>query len=353
MITDAKEFAGSETYLVRLVEALGRQWDFVALLSDQASEETQRRLQNAGAHTQLIRGLGRRPRVGALWELWRAVGRIRPTIAHINLTDQGDASAVLLVARLWRHPTVATLNLVIPSRGPVAQAVRAWLVRGVDRVIAVSESVATYLRTCGVRPVVVHYGLPRFDLRPDGRQLLGVEQDRLVVGGIGRLHHHKGWDVFCRAAEDVRARLDGVAFVVIGAGDRLSSLHGTDGCAHVSFVGYREAASTFLGAFDIMVVPSRSEAFGLVALEAMMAGVPVVASDVGGLPEVVGDCGILVPPERPDALADAIVRLAEDPDLRGQLAAKGRKRAADLFEVERMGRETAAVYEDLATSPTR
>jgi len=115
----------------------------------------------------------------------------------------------------------------------------------------------------------------------------------------------------------------------------------------VRFEGYVADASTLLGAFDLLVIPSRYEGLGLVAIEGMLAGVPIVASGVEGLTEVVGDAGRLVPPERPDFLASAIVELAAEPETRLAVADRARERSVRLFHRDRMVAQTAAVYESL------
>ena len=105
----------------------------------------------------------------------------------------------------------------------------------------------------------------------------------------------------------------------------------------------------FLGRTGVFVLPSRSEGLGLVAVEAMAAGRPVVASCTGGLPEVVvdGETGLLVEPEDPVALARAIRMLLADPDRAARMGAAGRQRVRERFSAERMARETAALYEEL------
>jgi glycosyltransferase involved in cell wall biosynthesis len=105
--------------------------------------------------------------------------------------------------------------------------------------------------------------------------------------------------------------------------------------------------------FDVLAVPSRYEGFGLVAVEAMLSDVPVVASAVGGLPTVVGDAGVLVPPDDPVALADALLGLAADPAARRRLAERGRARALERFGIERMAQETLAVYRAVAPGRPR
>ena len=113
------------------------------------------------------------------------------------------------------------------------------------------------------------------------------------------------------------------------------------------FVGYEPNASSLLGAFDVLAVPSRWEGFGRVAVEAMLAGVPVIAADVGGLSEVVDDAGLLVPSEQPEPLAGAILELARDPARRQSLATSGHRRAVERFSTQRMLEEIQALYRSL------
>jgi len=118
---------------------------------------------------------------------------------------------------------------------------------------------------------------------------------------------------------------------------------------HVRFEGFCEDVPRLLGELDLLVLPSLWEGFGLVLLEAMAAGRPVVASAVGPIPEVVadGETGLLVPPEDPAALADAIVRVLLDADLAARLGGAGRRRVERFFGIERMVAQTDAVYQEL------
>ncbi len=117
----------------------------------------------------------------------------------------------------------------------------------------------------------------------------------------------------------------------------------------MQLAGAIEDAAGLVSAFDVFVVPSRWEGFGRVAVEAMLAGVPVIASDVGGLPEVLGDAGILAPVDDERALAAAIARLAASPPLRADLGERGRRRAQLLFDNERMVQEVEAVYQRMTS----
>jgi glycosyltransferase involved in cell wall biosynthesis len=270
---------------------------------------------------------------------------LAPDVVHVNATDQGDSLGPLALARRLQPPTVLTLHLVIPGRTRLRELVSRWACRRADSAIGVSKAVGRYLDDAGANTVVVTNGVAGPTVHGADRRSLDVGAEAFLVGGIGRLHHQKGWDVFCDAAALAHDRIPTAEFVVVGTGPELSTLqrHGT--CSHVRFVGYREDAASLLPLFDVAVVPSRYEGFGLAAAEAMLLGVPVVASRTGGLEEVVGDSGILVPPGDAAALAAAIVELHDDRARRERLTAGGRERARSAFTVERMARETGAVYE--------
>ena len=138
--------------------------------------------------------------------------------------------------------------------------------------------------------------------------------------------------------------------MIIGEGPEHELLDAEPECSKVHFAGAMENAAALIEAFDIFVVPSRWEGFGRVAVEAMLAGVPVISSDVGGLPEVVGDAGLLVDVDDVDGLAEAIGRLAGSGDLRTALGERGRRRAEKLFDNERMVKEVGAVYRTVLSS---
>jgi glycosyltransferase involved in cell wall biosynthesis len=348
IVLDAEEVAGAEVYVSWLVEELHDAVEFVAVVGDRAPRELRALLGDAGARVVGVRGLRRYARPPAVPRLLRALRAVRPDVVHVNVTDPGDSTASLAAARLVPFPSVATLHLAIPGRARWRELVTSAALVGVDRVVSVSEAVASYVRARGVQTVVVQNGVRAPEPAADPRGALGMPADAFVVGGIGRLHEQKGWDVLCDAAARVRASREDAAFVVVGGGEGRSALVARARRAGVQLAGYRPGASAYVHGFDVLAVPSRYEGFGLVAVEAMLSGVPVVASDVGGLPSVVGDAGLLVPPEDPAALADAILRLGADAGLRERLVAQGRERALERFGSERMARETLAVYRTLA-----
>ena len=347
LVCDSAGYGGVEVYLATLVSHLRERWRFVALLGDGAPAQTRQELESAGAEVLTVPGMRRIPSGSAVLRLARMLRRVDPKLVHVNLTDQGDGLGPLLASRLSRRPTIGTLHLVIPGRDLWREHVSRRALLWPRLVVCVSEHVAEYARAAGARTRVVLNGLVEPVLDPTPRAALGLSRDELVVGGIGRLHEQKGWDVLCRAARLVHEESPEVRFVVVGDGPDADALRRTGG-ADVTFLGFRGNASSLVGAFDVLAVPSRYEAFGYVALEAMYAGVPVVASAVGGLPEVIGDCGVLVQPATPEELAAAILKVVRDPDARREGAQRARLRARTLFSAQRMAAETGRVYAEVA-----
>jgi len=347
LVSDSSGWGGAEVYLASLAAHLGARWQFVALVGEHAAAELVAQLVQAGADVRTIRGLGRRPRPLAILRAIRALREIRPAVVHVSLTDQGDGLAPLAAAWCCGPTTIAMLHLVIPGRAKGREWVSRRALRLPQLVIGGSAHVAAYAREAGAQSRAVMYGVDPPVQAPEPRASLGLPPYAPVVGGIGRIDIQKGWDVLCRAMPLVRARVPDARCVVIGDGPALSGLRGLAAETGVSFVGYRERASSLVGAFDVLAVPSRYEAFGLVAAEAMMAGVPVVASAVGGIPEVVGDTGLLVRPERPDELADAIVEVLRDRSHARERGERGRVRAFRLFTAARMAGEVDDLYREL------
>ena len=347
LVSDAIGFGGAEVYLATLVAALADEHDFVAIVGEQTGAEAARRLADAGARVARVPGLGRVPRAAALRRLAATLRASDPAVVHANATDQGDGLSAMLAAWALRRPLTVTVHLAIDGRAPRHEALSGWALRRAGAVIAVSDAVAGHLAGLGVFPTVVRNGLPPPPPAPGARAALGVDASAVLVGGIGRLSPQKGWDVLCRAAPALREHCPEAVVAIIGEGperDRLEALGHEHG---VRLLGARADAASLLCAFDVLAAPSRFEGLPLVAIEALHAGVPVVASDIDGLRDVVGEAGVLVAPEDPTALGTALGRLAADQRRRADLAARGLARAAERFTVERMAKETLAVYERL------
>lgn len=218
------------------------------------------------------------------------------------------------------------------------------------------EGVGRY-RWRRIREEIIPNGIP---LRPApgpadriaARRLLGLDERYQVVGIVAMLRPEKAHDVLLRAVAQLAADRPDLRLVVVGDGperSRLRMLAGTLGIAErVLFTGRRADVPALLPAFDVGVLCSRHEAAPIAVIEAMAAGLPVVVSDCGGLPDMVTDGveGLRVPVGSAPALASALARVLDDPDLARRLGTAGRDRAERDYRIE----STARRFENLFTS---
>jgi glycosyltransferase involved in cell wall biosynthesis len=194
------------------------------------------------------------------------------------------------------------------------------------------------------------------DKRSRVRDQLGIGDAVVLVGLIGRLVPIKGLDIFLSAAARIRSQSgDQVFFVIAGDGPLRQELEASAASVGVAdrcvFLGEVSDVAGFYAACDIIVMSSRNEGAPIALLEAMGAGKAIVATSVGGIPDMVADdiSALLVPKENPAALAEAILRLAADPDARARLGQGARTRTEE-FTVRRFAAVTAAMYDELLTA---
>jgi len=198
---------------------------------------------------------------------------------------------------------------------------------------------------------------PTDDERRASRAMLNLPLESRVAIMVCRLFRPRDFETLLIAFREVRERAPQSRLLIVGDGPwraRVAAL--VDGLwlgEHVRLLGRRDDVPFLLGAADLLLHTTAGwEGMGLSILEGMAAGLPVVASRVGGIPEAVvdGETGILVPPGSPGALADAILKVLTDPALAGRFGRAGRDRAAAEFTLGRMVNETRAVYESVLGS---
>jgi glycosyltransferase involved in cell wall biosynthesis len=233
-----------------------------------------------------------------------------------------------------------------------------------DRIICVSEAVRqVVLEREGVpadRTVVIRNGIalpggapPAEDLSA-ARSELGFGPHHRIVGMVANLEHAvKGARFFVEALPLIVGKVPEARFVVLGEGRERASLQARArelGVGdRVVFAGFRPDVRRFYPVFDVSVLTSLSEGLSITILESMSFGVPVVATRVGGNPELVrhGESGFLVPPKDVEAFADAVVRVLEDPALARKLGARGREIVERDFTLEAVATRYAALYRDV------
>jgi glycosyltransferase involved in cell wall biosynthesis len=191
------------------------------------------------------------------------------------------------------------------------------------------------------------------EARAATRRLLGVSNDRFLIGWIGRMTAVKRPDDVLRAVRLVHDHGIDATLCMVGDGperERVEQLaHRLGIIRDCLFPGYQESIGPFFGAFDVFVLPSANEGTPVTAIEALASGCPVVATRVGGVPDVVrdGKDGFLVEPGDVMGLAERLVRLAADPGLRDRLGEAGRERVVPRYRVERLIGDVDGLYRRL------
>ena len=270
----------------------------------------------------------------------------------------------LLAARKLELPVVATLHLW--SHTPFIVRLYDWLdalvLRFFDRVVGVSEEIATEMRQKRIPQRLIRVIRNGVDLeslvfpgngaRRQTRRELGIKEQSLVVGIVGRLTPEKGHRFFLEAARELLQCIPEVVFVIVGDGRLEEELKvhaaalGVMGA--VRFAGFRQDVLRFYEAFDVLVSSSLREGTPIVLLEAMAMAKPVIATRVGGVPELVrhDETGLLVPPRDVRSLAQAIFDLLKDQARRERLARAGQRLIFEEFSADRMAQAYQEVYEE-------
>jgi glycosyltransferase involved in cell wall biosynthesis len=278
----------------------------------------------------------------------RALRELRPDLVHTHLAH-ADVYGGLAAARLGR-PLVSTKHNDDRFRtGPFRFVDRALAARA-RRVIASSDALARFcVERVGLpsdKVTVVRYGLDSPPKPWGDNARVELPEGARVLLAVARLVEQKGVDVAVAALPTIRATHPEAVLVVLGEGPLRDRLRAEAGDALV-LPGRAGDVAAWLRRADLFVHPARWEGFGIVLLEAMLSSLPVVATRVSAIPEIVadGDTGLLVPPDDPAALAAAVTTLLGDRERAQALGAAGLVRARGEFSVERMARETLSVYE--------
>ena len=279
----------------------------------------------------------------------RLAARTRPDVIHAHLYASIVASAAATCD--GGFPLVVTEQTEAPWRSRSARLASRLAYLRATEVIAVSDRIADGLvRDFGV-PAAKVTTVPNAVTLPGCAPGPGVAlRGRPVFGVCARLVAEKGVDVFLEAASRLARSFPDATFPIVGDGPLRSTLERRAGELglrdRVVFLGFRSDARDVVAGFDVLVLPSRSEGTPLTVVEAMHAGVPVVASAVGGIPEQIvdGNTGLLVPPDDPAALARAMACVAGDGALAGRLAEAGRRHAHTRFHPDAMLGRLDAVY---------
>lgn len=311
----------------------------------------------------------------AVLRLVRIMRRERPQILHTHTAKAGAVGRVAaLFAGVARPPIVLhtfhghVLEGYFGSvRASVFRAVERWLARPTTALVAVSPDVRDDLVRLGVAPArkfaIVRLGIELEqrtaadgETRAATRRALGIGEDRYMVGWIGRLAPVKRVEDLLLAFKRIREQGVDACLCIVGDGPERVSIERRARKLGIArdclFLNYQRDIGRFYAAFDVFALPSASEGTPVTAIEALAAGRPVVATRVGGVPDVVRDGidGFLVDRGAVDQLAERLVLLARDHDLRRRLGSAGRSRVLSRYAVRRLVDDVDLLYRSLLTA---
>jgi len=294
----------------------------------------------------------------SMLQIAREMKREKCQLVHCH--DAHSAAVGSAAASLAAVPIrVLSRRVVFPIKRNVLS--RSKYTKRIDAIIAVSEA---------VRRVLIEGSIPceRIETIPDGTDLslyrgttsdalrteLHLDSGDFLAGTVANLSEDKDLRTLILAAGILREKVPPIHFVVVGRGPLEAELKRLAGEIRVEdtvhFLGFRDDVPQILASLDVFVLPSLQEGLGSVILDAMACGLPVVATEIGGIPEVVeeGKTGFLIPAEDPASLADAVLRLSKDRDLAGELGRRGRESVQQNFSVQSMVDRVILLYERLA-----
>jgi glycosyltransferase involved in cell wall biosynthesis len=305
--------------------------------------------------------------VGAIW-------RWSPDVVHTHTAKAGTLGRIAALVyntasrRARRCAVIHTFHGHVlegyfgPLGSAVVRAIERTLARITDRIVTISvRQREDITRRFGIAPArkvaTVPLGLElgsllKLEDRAGGRLTVPTELEDVVVGYVGRLVSIKSLDTLVRGVAIARARLPKIRLLIAGDGQerpRLEQLVGELGLTdRVEFLGWRSDLASLYRRMHVFVLTSINEGTPVSLIEAMAAGVPVVASSVGGVPDVVdgGVTGVLVPPRQPEAVAAAIVAAIVESDRAAVMAARARQSVRERFDSARLVQETEAMYRE-------
>ncbi len=346
---DATEIGGAEVSLSHLIAGLDPAIDVAVLGVDPAVVD---RLVSGRpeAVRVLLPAIADKRDLAALRAHRAAIRRSSPCVLHVSLNRPWGSQWAIVFGLLSRGVSVVAVDK-LPRPAPslkhrlYMRAVGPRLDAHVTLGERMAQLVADLFGVSRDRITTIPSGVPDLELNPIPRPA----GDGPVVGTVGRAARQKGFDVLLEAI----ARVPGAQLVIVGGGAELTELVALAESLGISdrveFTGWVDNPRDHLTRFDLYVQPSRFEAQGVAIAEAMLAGLAVVATDVGGIPDVVvdGETGLLVPSENPDALGNAIGELIDDPARRAEMGRAGRRRAVDRFTDDRMVAGFERLYRSL------
>jgi len=301
--------------------------------------------------------------------LTRLLKEIKVDLVHSHINHRIDLQSTIVLEKV-ELPMIWTIRALPPDNEKELikwkKACDLIIHNSFGRIVAVSKAIVNKLvelKICEEKDITVIYNgidlryfSPIFSNKGFLRSKLKIPQDAVLFGAVGRLNPEKGHDIFIEAAALLLQKVKNVFFAIAGSGPMVDELRekikyfGLEHYFHL--VGYLPDVRPFLNDLDVFVFPSRKEGFGLALLEALASGLPCIATQVGGIPEILGeDGGLMVPPESPEALAEAMYEMLS-PERRNEYAMRSRT-IAERFSIDACVHKYATIYEELLSSKRR
>ncbi len=272
-----------------------------------------------------------------------------------------------IAAILARVPIIiANEHNVDEWKSAFQKLIDSFLCRFTDIIIVVSMGVQKFCQSTGIpsckfRLIYNGVEVDKFknkEFREAKRKELGIDENTLVIGTVGRIHPQKGHGLLVEITEELLLEHKSLLFLIIGKGylekELIRKIKTLNVSEHFLFLGEREDIPELLSCMDIFVLPSIREGFPNTILEAMASSLPVVATDVGGVRELIipDETGFIVPSADISALYESLSKLIKDKDLRIKMGNAGFERVKQ-FSIEKMAKETEDLYEELIPARNR
>lgn len=360
-----KEFGGAEKYLQLLMENADRDLYEITLVACDSPELTNWLRECESKNIRVFR-FGRQSKFSlAKFIQYRKIF-IQADVIHFNFgCPAGDKLALIAAWFSGCTRQIATVHLVMPykKKNPIMTRLANHLIRiwywQINKIIVVSEKNRLQFQDYfSVRPkklLKIYNGVNQASLnctisKKDSRKQLGLPPEKILIGTVGRLHAQKGHFYLIEAAETVVKKYPESHFVLIGDGELrtklISQIQQKQMENSFSVLGYRDDIPLILQSLDLFVLPSLAEGFPFAILEAMAAGLPVVATDVGGVREIIspGETGMIVLPANSHELAGVICALLQNEKQMKMLGQQAKQKVFNHFNLKKMYTETYLNY---------
>jgi len=292
-------------------------------------------------------------------------------LMHIHMWNPASCRYALMVANKYNIPTIVTEHDPFELTG-LKGYIKSRLVRNVKKIISVSDAnrqaLSKLFPSLSSRIVTIHNGIDvtwfesqllsfsEGKIKEFREKIFGVDNNYKVILSVAELHERKGLKHLIKAMPAILETDEKIKLVLVGTGparNDLKQLALKEGVIDdVLFLGFRKDIPHLMASSNIFVLPSEKEAFGLVLLEAGIAGLPVVASFVGGIPEIIENNvnGILIPPKIPGKLAKSILEIFNNDFKRKSYIEEGYKHVKNKFDAKKMAEKTSVVYDEILKS---